>query len=62
MMIRAAIAGGVVLPPEALRLLDGVSEDSLFAGLQALGLKLENRKAPLEVLVVDHVLRAPTEN
>jgi uncharacterized protein (TIGR03435 family) len=62
MMIRAAVAGGISLPPEALRLLDGVSDDSLFASLQALGLKLENRKAPLEVLVVDHILKAPTEN
>ena len=62
MMIRAAIAAGYPLPPEALRLLDGVSEDSLFAGLQTIGFKLENRKAPLEVLVVDHVLKTPTEN
>jgi uncharacterized protein (TIGR03435 family) len=62
MMIRAAIAAGTPLPPEALRLLDGVSDDSLFASLQNLGLKLENRKAPLEVLVVDHILKAPKEN
>jgi uncharacterized protein (TIGR03435 family) len=62
MMIRAAVAAGTTLPPEALRMLDGVSDDSLFSALEALGLKLENRKAPLEVLVVDHILKAPTEN
>ena len=62
MMIRAAIASGYALPPEALRMLDGVSDDSLFASLQTLGLKLENRKAPLEVLVVDHILKSPTGN
>jgi uncharacterized protein (TIGR03435 family) len=62
MMIRAALAAGNPLPPEALRLLDGVSDDSLFASLQTLGLKLENRKAPLEVLAIDHILKAPTEN
>jgi uncharacterized protein (TIGR03435 family) len=62
MMIRAAIAAGNPLPPEALRLLDGVSDDSLFSALEALGLKLENRKAPLEVIVVDHILKTPIEN
>jgi uncharacterized protein (TIGR03435 family) len=62
MMIRAAIAAGQPLPPEALRLLDGVSDDSLFSALESIGLKLENRKAPLEVLVVDHILKAPTAN
>ena len=61
MTIRSAIAAGVVLPPQALQLLD-VSGDSLFTALQTQGLKLEPRKAPLEVLVVDHVSRVPTDN
>jgi len=30
--------------------------------LQKAGLKLEPRKAPLEVLVVDSALKSPTEN
>lgn len=62
MRVRSAIAAGVTLPPEALRALDGSSGDSLFASLQILGLKLENHKAPLEMLVVDQVLKTPTEN
>jgi uncharacterized protein (TIGR03435 family) len=62
MTIRSAIAAGVVLPPQALQLLDGVSGDSLFTALQTLGLKMEPRKAPLEVLVIDHISRVPTEN
>jgi uncharacterized protein (TIGR03435 family) len=62
MMIRAAIAAGQPLPPEALRLLDGVGDDSLVSALESIGLRLENRKAPLEVLVVDHILKAPTAN
>jgi uncharacterized protein (TIGR03435 family) len=62
MRIRSAIAAGISLPAEALRALDGSSGDSLFAALQVLGLKLETRKAPLEVLVFDQVLKTPTGN
>jgi uncharacterized protein (TIGR03435 family) len=35
---------------------------SLFAMVQRLGLKLEPRKAPVPVLVVDHLERVPTAN
>lgn len=62
MLIRSAIAAGVTLPPEALRALSGSSGDSLLNALEKLGLKLETRKAPLEVLVIDHIEKAPTEN
>jgi uncharacterized protein (TIGR03435 family) len=62
MLIRAAIASGVALPPEAIQAMERASGDSLFSALQALGLKLESRKAPLDVLVIDHMEKAPTEN
>ncbi len=62
MMIRAAISAGVALPPEAHQLLETASGDSLFSAVQTLGLRLEPRKAPLDVLVIDHVQKTPAEN
>ncbi len=62
MLIRSAIVAGVTMPPEALKAMQGASGDSLLAALEKVGLKMEGRKAPLEVLVVDHALKAPTEN
>ena len=35
MMVRAAITAGVTLPPEAMRALEGVSGNSLYAGIRA---------------------------
>jgi uncharacterized protein (TIGR03435 family) len=62
MMIRAAISSGMALPPEAIQAMERASGDSLFSALQALGLKLESRKAPLDVLVIDRMEKNPTEN
>jgi uncharacterized protein (TIGR03435 family) len=62
LLIRTALSAGVALPPEAMQFLDGASDESIFKGLQALGLKLEPRKAPLEVLVIDSAAKTPIEN
>ena len=62
MGIRSAMAAGVQLPPEALRLLETSSGDSLLAAVARLGLKLEPRKAPVDVLVIDRIEKTPTEN
>lgn len=62
MLIHAAVAAGVSLPPEALRLLDGASTPSLFDSLQRAGLKLDARKAPLDMMIVDDGRKTPTEN
>jgi uncharacterized protein (TIGR03435 family) len=62
MMIRAATSAGVVLPPQALKMLEGATDQSLYTALHAQGLSLEKRRAPLDVIVVDKALKAPTEN
>jgi len=38
------------------------SGSSILMSLQAMGLKLDPRKAPLETIVVDHIEKTPTEN
>ena len=49
--------GAAVGPPEAEPLLD------IFGAVQAqLGLKLEPKKGPVELIVIDHIEKTPTEN
>jgi uncharacterized protein (TIGR03435 family) len=62
MLMRAAVTAGVTLPPGDLRLLDGATLPSLFEALQKVGLKLDARKAPLDVLVIDEARKTPTDN
>jgi uncharacterized protein (TIGR03435 family) len=62
MLIRVAVNAGMILPPQALQLLDKGSIASLLDGLQQVGLKMDARKAPLDVLVVDQLSKTPTEN
>ena len=50
--------GGEVLAPT-----ERADGPSIFAALQEqIGLKLEARKVPVEILVIDHVEKAPSEN
>ena len=62
MLVRSAINSGIVLPPVALRLLEGATDSSLSNALQKAGLAFETRKAPLDVLVIDSMQKLPTEN
>jgi len=62
MLIHAGVNAGVSLPPQALRLLDGASTPSLFDALQKVGLRLDARKSPLDMIVVDDSRKTPTEN
>ncbi len=62
MLIRSAVIAGVVMPPEALKLLDSATGDSIAIALETVGLKLEPRKAPLDVLVIERMEEAPAGN
>jgi uncharacterized protein (TIGR03435 family) len=42
--------------------MESASGDSLFAAVETLGLKLDARKAPLDVLVIDHIEKTPSAN
>jgi uncharacterized protein (TIGR03435 family) len=61
MLIRSAVKNGVSLPPQALKLMES-SGDTLYNSVQMVGLKLEPRKAPLDVVVVDSAEKTPVEN
>jgi uncharacterized protein (TIGR03435 family) len=61
LMIRAAVAAGVQLPPQALRLLDG-GGNPIESGAEQLGLKIDGRRMPVDVIVIDQIQKAPTDN
>jgi uncharacterized protein (TIGR03435 family) len=62
LLIRGAISRGAVFPPEVLKQLDSASDDSIGAAMERLGLKLESRKAPVEMLVIDRMEKTPSDN
>lgn len=62
MLIRAGVNAGMMYPPQVLQYMDNGSIAALMDGLQQLGLKLDARKAPLDVLVIDQMSKTPTEN
>ena len=62
MLIRSAIAAGVSVPPQALRALEGASDSALGDALEQVGLKLDARKAPLDIVVVDSATSTPAAN
>jgi uncharacterized protein (TIGR03435 family) len=61
MLIRTAIRNGITLPPGAEKLAD-LPTDTLAAAMEAAGLRLESRKAPQDVMVIDHADKTPTDN
>jgi uncharacterized protein (TIGR03435 family) len=61
LMIRAAINAGVQLPSQVLRMLDS-GGNPLEGAAEQLGLKLESRRMPVEIIVVDQIQKTPTDN
>ncbi|MBV8845023.1 MAG: TIGR03435 family protein [Bryobacterales bacterium] len=59
--VQSAIAAGMTPPPQAMKLLEA-SGDSLHTALAKIGLKLEAKKVPMEVLVIDSADKEPSEN
>ena len=62
MLIRAAVGQGIQLPPQALQLLNAGSSNPLKASMEKAGFRLDARTAPLDILVIDSIAKAPTEN
>jgi uncharacterized protein (TIGR03435 family) len=62
MLIRSAVLRGQNIMPEAQRLLDATPSSALSDALEQVGLKLEARKAPLDIIVIDSALKTPTAN
>jgi uncharacterized protein (TIGR03435 family) len=61
LLVRAAYNSGMSIPPEMLLQMD-TSSDRLEEAVSQLGLKLESRRLPVDVLVIDAVRRNPTDN
>jgi uncharacterized protein (TIGR03435 family) len=65
-MARSLIPNLAAVAPRAGEPAGAASEpagaSSIFASVKALGLRLEERKAPIEQLVIDHVEKTPIEN
>ena len=59
--LRAAVNAGVALPPQVLKLLDAAG-DPLPGAVEQLGLRLDPRKLPIDVVIVDEIRRSPIDN
>jgi uncharacterized protein (TIGR03435 family) len=65
-LMKVAQAVGINVPPRGAPGTSPVAEDpgrssSVSDAVEALGLKLESRKAPIEQLIVDHVEKLPKD-
>lgn len=61
-LLRSAVNAGIRLPPQILRTLDAGPANPVGPALEAAGLAFDSRRAPLDVIVVESMLRTPTDN
>jgi uncharacterized protein (TIGR03435 family) len=62
LLARAAINSGMAMPPQMRLQLENAEFNALPSAVEQLGLKLESRRMPVDVLVVDQVRKTPNEN
>jgi uncharacterized protein (TIGR03435 family) len=60
--LQAALGAGQPGAAAAPEMPTNLMANAVIAAVQRLGLKLETRKAPMEMIVVDHMEKSPTEN
>jgi uncharacterized protein (TIGR03435 family) len=60
--LRGLVNNGYTRAPQALRALDGAPANIIGRYLARTGLALQERRAPLEVVIVDSAARQPAEN
>ena len=61
LMIRAAVAAGVQLPPQALQLADN-GGNPLEGAVEQVGLKLDSRRMPVDIIIIEQIQKTPTDN
>ncbi len=61
-LLRSAVNAGIRLPPQVMRMMEQGPGNPVGPALEAAGLALDSRRAPLDVIVIDSMLRTPTEN
>ena len=60
-MIRSAVNAGVPVAPQARELMEAAG-NPLVNAIEQIGLKLDPRREPVAVIVIDDARRTPTEN
>jgi uncharacterized protein (TIGR03435 family) len=61
-MLALARAAGMNIPIQAPPGAMDPGNSAVFTAIQQYGLKLEPRKAPIDMLIIDHVEKTPTDN
>jgi uncharacterized protein (TIGR03435 family) len=62
LLVRAAYNSGMTIPPQVQQQMESAGFDNLPDAVEQMGLKLDSRRMPLDVVVVDAVQRTATDN